>query len=63
MSKIKETNDCWVIRNTETDAIVFSYRTYQGNNKKGIFNSYKYAEEALKKYISNPQKYYICKIM
>lgn len=63
MINTKETNDCWVIKNAETDAVVFNYCTHQGNIKKGIFNSYKYAEEALKKYIPNPQKYYICKIM
>lgn len=63
MIKTKETNDCWVIRNQETDAIVFNYRTHQGNYKKGLFNSYKYAEEALNKYVSEPQNYYICKIV
>lgn len=60
MIKPKETAGCWIIRNAETDEIVFSYCTHQGNAKKGIFNSYKYAEEALKKYIPNPQNYYIC---
>lgn len=63
MIKPKETVDCWVIRNAETDEIVFEYFTYQGNRKKGVFNSYKYAEKALNKYIPNPQNYYICKIM
>lgn len=53
----------WVIRHIATDEIVFEYRTYQGNKKKALFNSSNYAEEALKKYIKNPENYYVCAVM
>ena len=62
-SKPKEVAECWVIRSTINDDIVFTYQTYQGNVKKGLFNDYRYAEEALNKYISNPENYYICKVV
>ncbi|MEE0968188.1 MAG: hypothetical protein U0M06_02290 [Clostridia bacterium] len=45
-----------------TDEIIFEYRTYQGNKKKAFFKSFRYAEEALKKYIKNPDMYYIVSI-
>lgn len=53
----------WVIKHKETDEMVFEYQTYQGNKKKAFFNAPKYAEEVLKKYIRNPENYYICFLM
>ncbi len=52
-------DEIWLIKHKVTGKFVFEYRTYQGNKKKAFFNSFKYAEEALKKYIKNPHKYYI----
>lgn len=59
---VKLSKEMWVIRQNETGDIVFEYRTYQGNQKKAFFNSYGYAEEALNKYIKNPEDYCICKV-
>lgn len=53
--------DVWLIKHKQTDATVFEYRTYQGNAKKALFTQHRYAEEALKKYIRNPEDYYILK--
>ena len=55
----KEAPECWVIKNRKNGSVVFSYRTYQGNEKKALFSAAKYAEEALNKYIRNPENYYI----
>ena len=33
----KEAPDCWVIKNRKNGSVVFSYRTYQGNEKKLCF--------------------------
>ena len=33
----KEAPDCWVIKNRKNGSVVFSYRTYQGNEKKLYF--------------------------
>lgn len=62
MLDAREVPKCWVIRNSENGDIVFSYRTYQGNVKKALFTTAKYAEEALNKYIRNPENYYISAI-
>ena len=61
-STAKLTKSAWVIRHHLTDEIVFEYKTYQGNRKKAFFNSDRYAEETLNKYIRNPENYYICKV-
>lgn len=58
-SKPTEVSECWLIKNRENGDIVFTYRTFQGNVKKGLFNSMRFAEEALNKYIANPEQYYI----
>ena len=55
-------SEVWIIRHKYTDDTVFEYWTYQGNKKKAFFNSFKYAEAALKKYIKNPEDYYILKV-
>lgn len=60
--KPKLCEEIWLIRHKETDETVFEYWTYQGNAKKAFFNSYKYAEQALNKYIRNPKDYYILKV-
>lgn len=62
-SEAKLCKEVWVIRHKETDEVVFEYRTYQGNRKKAFFNSLRYAEEALKKYIKNPENYYVCAVI
>lgn len=62
-SEAKMSEFVWVIRHIATDEIVFEYRTYQGNKKKALFNSSDYAENALNKYIKNPENYYVCKVM
>ena len=46
----KEANECWVIKNRKNGSVVFSYRTYRGNEKKALFTAAKYAEEALNKW-------------
>lgn len=56
------TNEVWIIRHKETDKTVFEYQTYQGNSKKAFFNSFRYAEMALNRYIKNPEDYYILKV-
>ncbi len=61
-SEAKLCQELWIIRHKETDETVFEYRTYQGNKKKAFFNSFKYAEEALNKYIRNPENYYILRV-
>lgn len=61
-SEAKLCQESWIIRHKETDETVFEYRTYQGNRKKAFFNSFKYAEEALNKYIKNPENYYILRV-
>jgi len=38
----------FVIRDTETGNLVFSYATYQGNTKKCLFNRRSLAESAIK---------------
>lgn len=58
----KEVPECWVIKNSKNGKTVVSYRTYQGNVKKALFTTAKYAEEALNKYIRNPENYYISAI-
>lgn len=58
----KLSNKIWLIKHKMTGEIVFEYRTYQGNKKKAFFNSFKYAEDALRKYIRNPDMYYIVSI-
>ena len=55
----KEATECWVIKNRKNGNVVFSYRTHRGNEKKALFTAAKYAEEALNKYIRNPEDYYI----
>ena len=55
----KLSNAIWLIKHKITGEIVFEYGTYQGNKKKAFFNSFKYAEEALNKYIKNPDMYFI----
>ena len=55
----KEATECWVIKNRKNGNVVFSYRTHRGNEKKALFTAAKYAEEALNKYIRNPENYYI----
>ena len=32
----KEAPECWIIKNRKNGNIVFSYRTYQGNEKKKL---------------------------
>jgi hypothetical protein len=54
--------ELWIIRHKKTDETVFEYSTYQGNQKKAFFSSFKYAEAALNKYIKNPENYYILKV-
>ena len=61
-SKPKLCNEFWCLMHQETGEFVFEYQTYQGNKKKAFFNSYRYAEEALRKYIKNPEKYEIVSI-
>lgn len=61
-SQAKMSQEVWLIRHKETDETVFEYTTYQGNKKKAFFNSFKYAEEALNKYIKNPEDYYILRV-
>ena len=58
----KLSQEMWIIKHKDTDEVVFEYWTYQGNRKKAFFNSFKYAEEALNKYIRNPENYYILKV-
>jgi hypothetical protein len=58
-SEAKLCNTIWLIKHKITGEFVFEYRTYQGNKKKAFFNSFKYAEEALNKYIENPDMYFI----
>jgi hypothetical protein len=36
-----------------TGKLLFEYKTYQGNRKKAIFTSEKYAQEAIDKYIKD----------
>jgi hypothetical protein len=55
-------NEIWFIRHKLTGEIVFEYWTYQGNKKKGFFNSFRYAEEALEKYIKDPEMYFIMSV-
>ena len=55
----KLSNTIWLIKHKITGEFVFEYRTYQGNKKKAFFNSFKYAEEALNKYIKHPDMYFI----
>jgi hypothetical protein len=55
----KLSNTIWLIKHKITGEFVFEYSTYQGNKKKAFFNSFKYAEEALNKYIKNPDMYFI----
>lgn len=61
-SEAKLSNEIWLIAQKDTGLIVFEYRTYQGNKKKALFNSFKYADEVLKKYIRYPELYYIFKV-
>ena len=61
-SKPKLRGEIWLIKHKYTDDTVFEYRTYQGNAKKALFTSHAYAEQALKKYIRNPEDYYILKV-
>jgi cytochrome c2 len=58
-SEAKLCKKMWIIVHKKTGEIVFEYCTYQGNRKKAFFNSLKYAEEALNKYIKNPENYTI----
>ena len=58
-SEAKLSNTIWLIKHKITGEFVFEYRTYQGNKKKAFFNSFKYAEEALNKYIKNSDMYFI----
>ena len=62
-SEAKLCKEVWVLRHVKTDEVIFEYRTYQGNKKKALFNSFRYAEEALSKYIKNPENYYICAVV
>lgn len=61
-SEAKRTCEIWLIEHMDTGEVVFEYRTYQGNKKKALFNSKKRAEEALQKYIKNPEHYYVFKL-
>lgn len=61
-TEAKMCDEVWLIRHKETDETVFEYKTYQGNKKKAFFNSFKYAEQALNKYIKNPENYYILRV-
>lgn len=61
-SEAKLCNEIWLIKHKLTGEIIFEYRTYQGNKKKAFFNAFRYAEEALEKYIRNPNMYYIVSI-
>lgn len=54
--------EIWIIKHKQTDETVFEYRTYQGNKKKAVFNSPRYAKEALDKYIKNPDDYYVVQV-
>ena len=55
----KEAPDCWVKKKKKNGSVVFSYRKYQGDEKKALLSAAKYAEETLNKYIRNPENYYI----
>lgn len=54
--------EIWFIRHKLTGEIVFEYRTYQGNQKKAFFNSFRYAREVLEKYIKDPEMYFIMSV-
>ena len=55
----KEATECWVIKNRKNGNVVISNRTQRRTEKKALFTAAKYAEEALNKYIRNPEDYYI----
>lgn len=55
----KLSKEVWLIKHKDTDETVFEYRTYQGNVKKALFNSFRYAKQTLDKFIRNPENYYI----
>lgn len=54
--------ELWAIQHKETGLFIFEYKTYQGNIKKALFNSVRYAEQALNKYIKNPEEYRIVRV-
>ena len=58
-SDAKLSKKIWLIKHKFTGEIVFEYRTFQGNKKKAFFNSFKHADEALKKYIRDPEMYFL----
>lgn len=60
-SEAKLSDGVWLIAH-KTGKTVFEYRTYQGNRKKAIFNYRECAEEALQKYIKNPEEYYVFQV-
>ena len=52
----KEAPDCWVIKNRKNGSVVFSYRTYQGNEKKSFIFRSKVCRRGVKQVYSKSRK-------